>query len=74
MYAFSPQLHMIIRYKNPVTGEIEEKHSKQPDDLDFFDDKRTHLFTLRKSCWLAGREKGGKGVGRGEYMFAELLY
>lgn len=43
----SSKVHMIIRFKNPVTGEVEEKHSKQStESMDFFDDKRTHLFTL----------------------------
>ena len=40
---------MIIQFKNPVTGEVEEKHSKQSSEkMDFFDDKKTHLFTLRE--------------------------
>ena len=44
---------MITQFKNPVTGEVEEKHSKQSSEkMDFFDDKKTHLFTLREfsSC------------------------
>lgn len=42
------KIHFILRYKNPVTEEVEEKHSKQSEDsLDYvFDDKKTHLFTL----------------------------
>eukprot|EP00731_Ephydatia_muelleri_P030689 Em0022g203a len=41
------KVHFIIRFKNPVTGEIEEKHSKQStESMDFFNDKKTHLFTL----------------------------
>ena len=38
---------MIVRFRNPVTGEVEEKHSKQSTEtMDFFSDKKTHLFTL----------------------------
>ena len=45
----SSKVHFIIRFKNPVTGEVEEKHSKQADGkMDFFDDKKTHLFALSK--------------------------
>jgi len=45
----SSKIHFIVRFKNPVTGEVEEKHSKQSDQkMDFFDDKKTHLFTLSK--------------------------
>ena len=41
------QVHMIVQFKNPVTGKIEEKHSKQSSEsMAFFDDKKTHLFTL----------------------------
>ena len=41
------QVHLIIRFANPTTGEIEEKHSKQSSgSMDFFSDKKTHLFTL----------------------------
>ena len=40
---------MIVQFKNPVTGEVTEKHSKQSSEtMGFFDDKRTHLFTLRE--------------------------
>lgn len=48
----SSKVHFIIRFKNPVTGEVEEKHSKQStESMDFFGDKKTHLFTLGKmSC------------------------
>lgn len=43
----SSKVHFIIRFRNPVTGEVEEKHSKQSEESkDFFDDKKTHLFTL----------------------------
>ena len=43
------KIHFILRYKNPMTGEVEEKHSKQASgDMKFFDDKKTHLFTLCK--------------------------
>lgn len=43
----SSKIHFIVQFKNPVSGEIEEKHSKQATDgMDFFGDKRTHLFTL----------------------------
>ncbi|KAA3672719.1 calnexin [Paragonimus westermani] len=47
----SPHLdlfHFIVRYKNPKTGEIEEKHAKKvTSDIDrYFSDKRTHLYTL----------------------------
>ncbi len=46
----SSKIHFIVRFKNPVTGEVEEKHSKQADGkMDFFDDKKTHLFALSKS-------------------------
>ena len=45
----STQVHFIIQFKNPVTGEMEEKHSKQStESMEFFDDKKTHLFTLCK--------------------------
>ena len=47
----SSKIHFIVQFKNPVSGEIEEKHSKQaPDALNFFEDKRTHLFTLCECC------------------------
>ena len=40
---------MIVRFRNPVTGEVEEKHAKQTaESMDFFTDKKTHLFTLRE--------------------------
>lgn len=44
----SSKIHFIVRLKNPVTGEIEEKHSKQAEggNMEFFNDKKTHLFTL----------------------------
>lgn len=39
--------HFIVRYKNPVNGEIEEKHAKKSQLIDsFFTDGKTHLFTL----------------------------
>ncbi len=45
----SSKIHFILKYKNPMTGEVEEKHSKQSTEgMGFFDDKRTHLFTLCK--------------------------
>ena len=40
------KLHFIFRHKNPITGEFEEKHAKKTADFKFFDDKKTHLFTL----------------------------
>ena len=43
------KLHFIFRHKNPITGEFEEKHAKKTADFKFFDDKKTHLFTLSKS-------------------------
>ena len=51
------KIHVIIRFKNPVTGEVEEKHSKQSAEaMDFFSDKKTHLFTLCEHCGrVAGR-------------------
>ena len=43
------KIHFIVQFENPVTGEIEEKHSKHStDNMGFFDDKKTHLFTLRQ--------------------------
>ena len=50
----SSKIHFIVRLKNPVTGEIEEKHSKQAEggNMEFFNDKKTHLFTLCKR-WVA---------------------
>lgn len=39
--------HFIVRYKNPVSGLIEEKHAKKSQLIDaFFNDGKTHLFTL----------------------------
>lgn len=42
------KLHFIFRHKNPINGDIEEKHAKRPDfDLKkFYTDKKTHLYTL----------------------------
>ena len=41
------KLHFIMRHKHPKTGVYEEKHSKKPSGgLDFFSDKKTHLFRL----------------------------
>lgn len=41
------KLHFIIRYKNPVSGEYEEKHAKKTENIEpFFNDGRTHLYTL----------------------------
>ena len=54
------KLHFILRYKNPITEEVEEKHSKQSTEtMDLFDDKKTHLFTLcefnlNKTSHIAG--------------------
>ncbi|XP_003387493.1 PREDICTED: calnexin-like [Amphimedon queenslandica] len=44
----SSKLHFIVRFKNPKTGEIEEKHCKQTTTSfdHIFTDKITHLFTL----------------------------
>lgn len=42
------KLHFILRHRSPKTGQFEEKHAKKPKgDLDaYFNDKRTHLYTL----------------------------
>ncbi|XP_036372990.1 calmegin isoform X1 [Megalops cyprinoides] len=42
------KLHFIFRHKNPLNGDLEEKHAKRPDvDLKkFYTDKKTHLYTL----------------------------
>lgn len=42
------KLHFIFRHKNPLNGDVEEKHAKRPDvDLKkIYTDKKTHLFTL----------------------------
>lgn len=41
------QLHFIIRFRNPTTGEFEEKHAKKTANIDqFFSDKKAHLYTL----------------------------
>lgn len=41
--------HFIIRFKNPRTGRIEEKHAKKSELLDtYFSDGKTHLYTLSK--------------------------
>ncbi|KAG9342491.1 hypothetical protein JZ751_016494 [Albula glossodonta] len=42
------KLHFIFRHKNPLNGDLEEKHAKRPDvDLKkFYSDKKTHLYTL----------------------------
>lgn len=42
------KLHFIFRHKNPLNGDMEEKHAKRPDvDLKkIYTDKKTHLFTL----------------------------
>lgn len=43
------KIHFIVGFQNPVTGEVEEKHAKQSTDaMNFFSDKKTHLFTLRE--------------------------
>lgn len=42
------KLHFIFRHKNPLNGDVEEKHAKRPDvDLKkIYTDKKTHLYTL----------------------------
>ncbi|XP_047658062.1 calnexin isoform X3 [Tachysurus fulvidraco] len=42
------KVHFIIRHRNPLTGDYEEKHARQPDtDLsDYFTDHNPHLYTL----------------------------
>ncbi|KAJ8411063.1 hypothetical protein AAFF_G00180980 [Aldrovandia affinis] len=42
------KLHLIFRHKNPLNGDLEEKHAKRADvDLKkFYTDKKTHLYTL----------------------------
>uniref|UniRef100_A0AAY4AIG1 Calmegin n=1 Tax=Denticeps clupeoides TaxID=299321 RepID=A0AAY4AIG1_9TELE len=42
------KLHFIFRHKNPLNGDLEEKHAKRADvDLKkFYSDKKTHLYTL----------------------------
>ena len=41
------KLHFIMRHKHPKTGEYEEKHAKKPTgNVDFYGDKKTHLFRL----------------------------
>uniref|UniRef100_A0A673KGH6 Calnexin-like n=1 Tax=Sinocyclocheilus rhinocerous TaxID=307959 RepID=A0A673KGH6_9TELE len=42
------KLHFIFRHKNPLNGDVEEKHSKRADvDLKkIYTDKKTHLYTL----------------------------
>ncbi|KAI6654694.1 Calnexin-like isoform X2 [Oopsacas minuta] len=41
------KVHFILRYKNPITGEYEEKHcDKKVSDTSFFSDKKTHALQL----------------------------
>ncbi|PAA72833.1 hypothetical protein BOX15_Mlig003079g1, partial [Macrostomum lignano] len=42
------KLHFILRHRCPATGNVEEKHARKPQvDLSpYFNDKRTHLYTL----------------------------
>ncbi|CAG5135406.1 unnamed protein product, partial [Candidula unifasciata] len=42
------KVHFIFRHRNPKTGEFEEKHAEKPTVKmdDYFNDRRTHLFTL----------------------------
>jgi hypothetical protein len=41
------KMHFIVRFKNPVSGKIEEKHAKKPEIHDpIFSDSRSHLYTL----------------------------
>jgi hypothetical protein len=40
----APQVHFILRHKNPVSGEWEEKHLVTPPVPDTMD-KLTHLYT-----------------------------
>lgn len=41
------KIHFILRYKNPITGEFEEKHcNKKSSDTSFISDKRTHALQL----------------------------
>lgn len=57
----SHKVHFIFRHRNPVTGEYEEKHARQPDvDLsDYFNDRNPHLYTLRESWLEVQREREG---------------
>ena len=40
----APQVHFILRHKNPVSGEWEEKHLVTPPAPNTVD-KQTHLYT-----------------------------
>ncbi|RNA15718.1 calnexin, partial [Brachionus plicatilis] len=41
------KFHFIVRFKNPVTGKVEEHHAKKSDfPGTVFSDSKTHLFTL----------------------------
>lgn len=41
------KMHFIMRHKHPKTGDYEEKHAKKATgNLDFYSDKKTHLFRL----------------------------
>lgn len=41
------KLHFIIRYKNPISGEFEEKHAKKTENISqYFSDGKVHLYTL----------------------------
>jgi len=41
------KVHFIIRFRNPKTGTVEEKHAKKSELVDaYFSDGKTHLYTL----------------------------
>lgn len=41
------KFHFIVRFKNPVTGKVEEHHAKKSDfPSTVFSDGKTHLYTL----------------------------
>ncbi|CAF0897549.1 unnamed protein product [Brachionus calyciflorus] len=41
------KFHFIVRFKNPVTGKVEEHHAKKSDFMSsVFSDGKTHLYTL----------------------------
>eukprot|EP00941_MAST-03F_sp_MAST-3F-sp1_P006225 g6225.t1 len=39
------KVHLILKFRNPVSGEIEEKHAKGTPEM-IVDDDQTHLYTL----------------------------
>ncbi|KAL4648831.1 calnexin-like [Arapaima gigas] len=43
------KVHFIFQHRNPLTGQYQEKHARQPDnDLSkYFTDHQAHLYTLR---------------------------